>query len=296
MSTTAGTGIFSIRRAALIAAIFTFIGALTLSKGVTETLGKGIIPGEAFLQFPIATLIIGASVGAWLTISSWKRIPISATHSLLGAILGFGLVTGQNIDWMMVIKIVLSALASPLLGLILAMSIYYFLIKKYLPIFHGLWNRERVEIYFGILQIISASFVALSFGGNDVAKAIGVLLPYFEDNNLFQLQLIGAIGISLGVLTWSPRVLRTVGKEITELIPSSGFIIEISSAISVLFFTLINMPVSISHTLVGSAIGVGLAKGVKKVKIETVKSIIFNWLVTIPFTMGLTGVLTKIFI
>jgi PiT family inorganic phosphate transporter len=296
MATTIGTGIFSVRRAVLIAAVFSFIGALTLSKGVMETIGRGIITEEAFLQFPIATVIIGASVGIWLTISTWRRIPVSTTHSILGAILGFGLMTAQKIDWTTVVKIILSIIFSPALALILAVFFHYLLIRKYVERLDGIWERERTEISLGFLQMISAALVAFSFGGNDVAKAIGILLPYFGNSNLFQLQLLGAIGIFLGILTWSSRVLRTVGKEITELIPSSGFIIEISSAISILFFTLIKMPVSVSHTLVGSTIGIGLARGVRKVRIETVKSILFNWFVTIPFTMVLAGILTKILI
>jgi PiT family inorganic phosphate transporter len=296
MATTIGTGIFSVRKAVLIAAVFSFIGALTLSKGVMETIGRGIITEEAFLQFPIATVIIGASVGIWLTISTWRRIPVSTTHSILGAILGFGLMTAQKIDWTTVVKIILSMIFSPALALIIAVFFHYLLIRKYVERFDGIWGRERTEISLGFLQVVSAALVAFSFGGNDVAKAIGILLPYFGNSKLFQLQLLGAIGISLGILTWSSRVLRTVGKEITELIPSSGFIIEISSAISVLSFTLIKMPVSVSHTLVGSTIGIGLARGVRKVRMKTVRSILFNWFVTIPFTMVLAGILTKILI
>jgi PiT family inorganic phosphate transporter len=296
MATTIGTGIFSIRKAVSIAAIFSFIGALTLSKGVMETIGKGIIEEKTLIQFPIASIIIGLSVGIWMTISTWRKVPISTTHSILGAILGFGLVSAQKIDWIMFLKIIFSVILSPIFAILLAFFFYRFLVKKYLQRLDGVWRRERVEILLGFMQMISASLVAFSFGGNDVAKAIGILMPYFGNSSLIQLQLLGASGIFFGVVMWSARVLKTVGKDITELIPSSGFIIEISSAISILFFTLIKMPVSVSHTLVGSTIGIGLARGIKRVKIETIKSILSSWLITIPFTMVLAGILTKILI
>ncbi|MDI6807185.1 MAG: inorganic phosphate transporter [Candidatus Aenigmarchaeota archaeon] len=296
MATTVGSGIFSIRRAVMVSAIFTFIGALTLGRGVMETIGKGIIHEETLIQFYIAPVIIGAVVGLWLMISTWRRIPISTTHSIVGAILGFGLAQSLQMNWTTVSKVILSAIFSPIVAIVLAILFYHFLVKKYLQKLTGVWERERREVFFGFMQVIGASLVALSFGANDVSKAVGILVPYFENSNLILLQLLGAAGMSLGVLMWSYRVLRTVGKDLVELIPSRGFIIEISTAISVLFFTFMSMPVSTSHTLVGATVGTGIAYGVRKVRMEVVKSILFNWVVTIPFTMLLAAILTKILI
>lgn len=296
LATTIGTGIFSIRGAVIISALFTFVGVLILGSGVMKTIGKDIIPEKALLEFPAAPIIIGVVLGVLLTAFTKKGVPISTTHSIIGAMLGFGLAKSQEINWTMIIKIILSAVISPFLAVFLAVLFHYLLVKRYLHKFKGVWRRERGEISFGFMQAISASLVALSFGANDVSKAVGILVPYFENNSLIWLQLLGAIGMALGILMWNRHVLKTVGKGVIELIPSSGFIIEISSALSILLFTFMKMPVSVAHTLVGATMGIGITRGIKKVKLDVVKSMFFSWLVTIPAAMLLSATLTIIFI
>ncbi len=283
LATTVGSGVFSMRKAILLSAVFAFLGAVLLSKGVVETVGSKIIPEEELLANKEVLLLIGIVVASWLTFSTWKRIPISTTHSLLGAMIGVALAKSLTLLWETVIKVLVSAVLSPLLSFLLAIILYALIVEKFLKPSKGLWKREGREFAFGIFQVVSACLVAISFGANDVSKAIGILFPFSPGRSLLFAQVLGGLGIALGIFLLSPRVLRTVGKEITFLIPSYGFIVEISSAISILLFTFLAMPVSVSHTLVGATLGIGVAR--RHVNLSIVKPVILNWVFTIPLTM-----------
>lgn len=159
---------------------------------------------------------------------------------------------------------------------------------------HVYHNVERIFIY---LQIISAGFVALAHGSNDVANAIGPLsvvietakdmkIPETTSVPLWVLG-IGGVGIVVGLATWGWRVMATVGKRITELTPSRGFCAEFAAAITILIASVYKLPVSTTHTLVGAVLGVGLARGIGALNLNTVRDIVASWIITIPAGAGL---------
>ena len=153
---------------------------------------------------------------------------------------------------------------------------------------------RKVESIFVLLQIITACMVAFAHGSNDVANAIGPLSAAYQALEAGVIEaksttpgwalLLGGIGIVVGLATWGWRVIRTVGKRITELTPSRGFCAEFAAAITILLASTlpIGMPVSTTHTLVGAVLGVGLARGLNALNLKTMRDIIAGWVITIP--------------
>lgn len=152
---------------------------------------------------------------------------------------------------------------------------------------------RRAEQVFLVLQIITACYVAFAHGSNDVANAVGpmaAVFAAFQEGVVDQVEvsanilLIGAVGIVVGLATFGYRVMGTVGREITELTPSRGFSAEIATATTILVASMIGLPVSTTHTLVGAVIGVGFARSIGAINLQVVSGIIGSWFITVPFT------------
>lgn len=155
-----------------------------------------------------------------------------------------------------------------------------------------------VERIFGYLQIMSACLMAFSHGANDVANAIGPLsaamdvlttgvIPQQGAVPTWALAL-GGLGIVIGLATWGWRVIATIGKKITELTPTRGFAAEFGAASTILVATWMGLPISTTHTLVGSVIGVGLARGIEALDLSTTRDIVVSWVITVPVSAGIT--------
>lgn len=151
---------------------------------------------------------------------------------------------------------------------------------------------RTVEKWFAHLQIISACFVAFAHGANDVANAIGpvaVVLSALQHGAVHQtasiptwLLALGGLGIVIGLATWGWRVIETIGKKITELTPTRGFCAEFGAALTILIASKLGMPISTTHCLVGSVLGVGFARGIRALNLGTIKEIVLSWIITLP--------------
>lgn len=158
---------------------------------------------------------------------------------------------------------------------------------------------QHVERIFAFLQVITACFIAFSHGSNDVANAIGPLSAAIEAIRSGQVAMrapvpiwtlaLGGIGIVVGLATWGWRVIQTVGNHITELTPSRGFCATFSAAFVILLASILptGLPVSTTHTMVGAVLGVGLARGIGALNLNTMRDILASWVVTIPAGAGL---------
>jgi len=148
---------------------------------------------------------------------------------------------------------------------------------------------ERIFVY---LQILSACFVAFAHGANDVANSIGPLSAVLEVLKTGQVAMkttvqpwvlmLGGVGIVVGLATWGWRVIETIGKRITELTPSRGFAAEFGAATTIVLASKLGLPISTTHTLVGAVLGVGLARGMSALNLNTVRDIVISWIVTVP--------------
>ncbi len=155
----------------------------------------------------------------------------------------------------------------------------------------------QVEKIFSYLQIMSACMMAFAHGANDVANAIGPVSAAIAilKTGIFALDApvptwtlaLGGIGIVIGLATWGWRVIETIGKKITELTPSRGFAAEFGAATTILLASRLGMPISTTHTLVGAVLGVGFARGLEAINLNTTRDILISWVVTVPLGAGL---------
>ncbi len=150
----------------------------------------------------------------------------------------------------------------------------------------------NVEKIFGVLMIFTACGMAFAHGSNDVANAIGPVAAVVsivttgvvaqESVLSIWILLMGAIGIVLGLATYGWRVIRTVGRNITELTPSRGFAAELAAASTVAIASGTGLPVSTTHVLVGAVLGVGIARGIGALNLQVVRNIMLSWIITLP--------------
>jgi PiT family inorganic phosphate transporter len=159
------------------------------------------------------------------------------------------------------------------------------------------FHYARVEKIFAILQIYTACAVAFAHGSNDVANAIGPMAAAWgtlqdgvvSSNNPVPTWMLalGGVGIVVGLATWGYKVMETVGKKITHLTPSRGYVAEFAAAITIVTASQLGMPISTTHTLVGAVLGVGLARGLAATNMGVVGQIVVSWVVTLPAGAGL---------
>ena len=466
-ATSVGSGVLTLKKAVIIAAIFEFSGAVLMGSHVTDTVRKTIVDVDIFHKNPGALmfgmLCADFSSAIWLTIATYFKYPVSTTHSIIGAIIGFSLAYGGKdaVDWEKVGFIVVSWIASPLLAAVFAFSVFFtiqkfvfgsakpfeytlvlfpiltfftFFINVLFIIYKGspnldledmaLWKCMIISISVGIItalgaqflyipyikkklrrnqnlpiengnveedkkvtfdirsksyreatnsiqleeigesntdtvdtedteetveknymydnnqsiefnineskkytkeleqeklnnqvkllhdkavnidkdsdelcswiQIITACFSSFAHGSNDVANAIAPLATIYsihqkgfikeEADVPIWVLVLGGFGIVIGLATWGYKIIDRMGKQLTKITPSRGFVVELAAATTVIIASRAEIPVSTTHCQVGSILGCGLAGGLKNVKWSLVKGILFSWLVTLPFT------------
>jgi PiT family inorganic phosphate transporter len=192
-----------------------------------------------------------------------------------------------------------SLLASTAVGLMGAAAGRVFLRRAHARRVTVAGNRfYNVERIFVVLQILTACAVAFAHGSNDVANAIGPLAAVLQVASGVAtdakaavepwMLLLGGIGIVLGLATWGYRVMETVGKRITELTPSRGFAAELGAALTIVLASRLGIPVSTTHILVGSVLGVGLARGIGALDLRVVGTIFMSWVATLPIAAMLS--------
>ena len=308
MGTSVGTGALSLKQVVIIAGTLELVGALAFGDRVTTKIAKGIVPIEDIISVDPNIVIIGSlaailAAGFWITFATFYHMPVSTTHAIVGAITGFGLVatmfvdtfTIDQIQWIVLGKIVISWITSPLIGALLAFIIFT-IIRIFL--LARVDDPYKLEKKFGYLQILSACFVALAHGSNDVANAIGPLSAALSAANITEYGVIpvwvlaiGGIGIVIGLGTWGWKVIETVGSSITELTPTRGFSAEFATAMVVFAHSYSALPISTTHTLVGAVVGVGLAGGLAAVDLSVIKKIIVSWVITVPVAALTSGLI-----
>jgi PiT family inorganic phosphate transporter len=456
LGTSVGTGAVSVTKALAIGAVCEFAGAVLFGSTVTRTISAGVVTlSGAALAAPslymlgMLSVLVGCTL--WLGLATRYGLPVSSTHSVVGSLIGLGMISGWAIQWEAVLRILLSWLISPVMGGLVAWLLFRFIrqtiidaprptraMRRWLPILCGSmlfiltlflqlesehssgwtlfqavassfgvaalgagmsgamtsfihskqfvrktvpppsvngngrkldaseaaavalaalaalqadekdvaedelgadthWSedvqllptceyipttmdivmsstslslttyaRKRqhdiIEQVFSILQLLTACFVSFSHGSNDVSNAIGpfasILAVYRNGSSATMMEQVvvppwalvfGGLGISFGLGVWGRPVMDTVGKKITHLVPTRGFCVELSTALTVLMATQIGMPVSTTHTLIGSIVAMGLATGHGSVNRRVLLNILLSWFVTVPVSAALTA-------
>ncbi len=307
-----GSKMISFWKAAIIASVFVILGAVIQGSGTSATLGKlGAVNalGGSF------TVALAAAITVYLMTKF--SIPVSSTQSIVGAIIGWNLFTGNSTDSAALTQIVTTWISGPILGALFAVILVsiLMLIKKKAHI-----HLIRFESYIRICLIIAGAFGAYSLGANNIANVMGVFLPAFHlqelNFGLFtlsssqQLFLLGGLAIAAGILTYSDRVMQVVGSNIVELSSEAALVVVLSQAL-VLFlfsssgisefldriglFALPMVPVSSTQVVVGSVIGIGLYKGARNINFRLLGGIGAGWVLT-PLFSGLLTFFSLFFV
>lgn len=297
MGTSVGTGALSLKQVIVIAALFEFLGAVLFGKRVTETIANGIVPIDMIGSIHPNLVALGMlaailAAGFWVTLTTFYNLPVSTSHSIVGSVLGFGLIAAYNgtisfsdIHWGELTRIVASWFISPILGAVFAYVIFSIIRKLYL---HRAVDLPAVEKKFISLQLITACYMAFAHGSNDVANAVGPLAAALKVMGVIGSEIpvwilvVGGLGMVIGMATWGYKVVETIGSKITELTPTRGFSAEFATASVVLLHSYSSLPISTTHTLVGSVIGVGLAGGIAAVDLRVIWKIFSSWIATVP--------------
>jgi len=303
MGTSVGSRVLTLRRALILFTVFMTAGAMLQGYMVIKTIGRGLLPPEAITDLGAVSIVLGGSL--WIILCTWRGIPISTTHSVIGAALGYGLlrVGLSDINWLIVGNVVLSWLISPALSMVIAFITY-----KALMVLIGriTANGGSIEPLLRLIQVGTACYVAYAFGANDVGNATGVFLVlterYIGGSASQLLAAWGVLGIALGAWTWGYRVIYTIGSRITRLSVTTGFTAEFSAATTILAFTIIpyalfgfGMPISTTHCAVGAVIGVGIARGgTSGVDRVVTIWIVLAWLATVLSAALLTIIAYKL--
>lgn len=289
IGTSVGSGALKMRSALILGAVFIFLGAIYLGGNVTKTIGNGILGTDVLTATGAFIIILAAAV--WISFTLIQKIPISGSDAIVSAVFGYGLAAGgpSQIHFNVLGFIVLSWILSPIIGLASGFALYYILRREFIRNITAVGLKDRVEKIFGYFQIGSSGFAALNVGAIDIAASTGVIYYAFGTGASMEIKYIGAIGLVLGILLIGGRITGTIGRRITELVPSRGFSAQISMASVVYLFALVGMPISPTQTLVGSVIGVGMARGTDTIKMDVIKHIATTWIITIPACIVLSG-------
>lgn len=290
-----GAKVGKVRTGLILCAFFAFLGALLEGGKVIKTIGGGIVPA-VYLTEEIAVIGIIASV-IWVFIASRFGLPISTTHSAVGGIGGigvsliiFGIMPFDQFNIMVIRNIAISWIITPLGSALLSCVMAVIVLR----IIGSIGIEQRAHTVSKILLTISSSFVAYTWGANDVANSVALLVGS-EIMSAKAACILGGISIGLGAIVLGHKVAETVGFGISHLTPILGVIADLSTALIINTFTRFQIPVSTTHALVGAIFGVGIARGVTMVNFKLMKDIVVSWMITPVFTGGITFMVYTVF-
>ncbi|WP_295630489.1 inorganic phosphate transporter [uncultured Mitsuokella sp.] len=274
-------------------AILNFIGAM-ISTGVAKTIGGDIVMSASMItEVTIVAGLIGAII--WNLVTWWFGMPSSSSHALIGGIIGAVIVSAgiSALNGWGILKIVLSLIISP----VAAMICGYILMKIVFAICHS-YKPARVNLTANRLQVLSAALMAFSHGSNDAQKSMGIItlallsggfIGTLEVPDIVKLLCAAAMACGTSVGGW--KIIRTVGGKIFKMHPIHGFAADLNSSLVIFSATLMHLPVSTTHVVSGSIMGVGSAERVKAVHWDVARQMVTAWVMTIPCT-ALMGALS----
>lgn len=295
IATVVSTRVLRPLHAVLYAASLNIAGAF-FSTAVAKTIGKGIVAPELITQTVVCAALVGGI--SWNTITTLMGLPISASHALIGGVMGAGIAHGGvkvlNIS---TLKLIFKAmLISPLLGFILGFLIMIPIIRLFFKVSKGTSNR-----IFKKLQLISAGVMSFSHGTSDAQKVMGVItLALVSGGYLDTLEvptwvvLSSALVMGLGTAIGGWNVIKTLGARMIKIEPVHGFAAETIASIILLMTARVGIPVSTTHTITGSILGVGASRRLSAVRWGVSKKILYAWIITLPGTAAVSFLTYKL--
>ena len=291
IATSVSTRAIAPKTAVMMAATLNFLGAM-VSTGVAKTIGGDIVTAPEMIN---GEIIVASLVGAifWNLLTWWYGIPSSSSHALIGGIIGAVLISvgPEALQAGGIGKIFISLVASPILALVLG-----YIVMKILLLLFGRFSPIILNDRFRNMQLVSAALMSFSHGSNDAQKAMGIItLTLVASGHLQTLdvpiwvKIACATAMALGTAAGGWKIIATVGSKIFKLESINGFAADLNSAITIFTATLLHLPVSTTHVVSGSIMGVGTAMRVRAVNWSTARSMVFAWFITIPLSAGVSA-------
>ncbi|CAN5335176.1 low-affinity phosphate transporter PitH [soil metagenome] len=295
IATSVSTRALTPRVALVLAAVMNFVGAF-LGTDVADTVGRGVIESTEVSGVDGLTVVLGALLGAisWNLITWYVGLPSSSSHALIGGLVGAALAGSVGVQWGGILdKVLIPMVLSPAIGFLGAFGLMVatmWLFRKA--------NPGRVNRGFRMAQTVSAAAMALGHGLQDAQKTMGVIfLALLVSDNVAGddpiptwVKVAAASAISLGTYAGGWRIMRTLGRRIIDLDPARGFAAETVAA-STLYVMAIGLgaPVSTTHTITSSVMGVGATKRLSAVRWGVARSIVTAWVLTIPMAASMAA-------
>lgn len=283
IATSVSTKALSPRNAIMVAATLNFLGALS-GTAVAATIGKNIVNPEMVTPLVIISALIGAIF--WNLFTWYFGIPSSSSHALIGGLVG-AVIAGfsiADVNWMGFVKIFSGLILAPIVGMIagsLVMTLLFWIFRVGSP---ALINNQ-----FRKLQILSACMASFAHGSNDAQKSMGIVTMVLVSGGFMQtfavplwVKVICAMAMAAGTAVGGWKIIRTMGGKIFRIEPINGFAADFTSSVVIYAASLMGAPVSTTHVVSSSIMGVGAAKRLKGVRWNIARQIIIAWFVTIP--------------
>ena len=286
IATTVSTRAMTPQKAIIASAVLNFCGAL-LSTGVAKTIGGDIVKSASMVN---ANVLVAALIAAivWNLVTWWYGIPSSSSHALIGGLVGavaaasgFEALNAKGIE-----TIVLSLVISPIIALVTG----YALMVVLLWIF-GRLAPNMLNHGFKRMQLLSAAAMAFSHGANDAQKAMGIITLALVSGGVIDsfevptwVKLACAASMALGTAAGGKKIIKTMGTNIFRMVPMSGFAADLGSALVISLATFFHLPVSTTHVVSGSIMGVGSAKRITAVRWTVAQNMLMAWVLTIPLS------------
>lgn len=296
IATIVATKVLTPVQAVGMAAFFNFIGVLLVGE-VAKTIQKGIIDESLVIMYGIP-LVLSALLGAiiWDLITWWLGIPTSSSHALVGGLLGAGGAAAgiAAVSWEGTLKTAAFIVISPLVGFLISLAVISIVMRiaKNTP-------RSKANREFRRLQLISSAFYSFTHGTNDAQKGMGIIMLVLvadafaspTDTVYDWVKFSCSAAIALGTFFGGWRIVKTMASRITKLEPYQGFSAETGAATMLLATAAMGIPVSTTHTISGSIMGVGSAKRMSAVRWGIGRRIVLAWILTIPAAATISGII-----
>ncbi len=281
-----GSRILNMKQILILAIIFAISGAILLGEGVAKSVGGSILlidydATNVSQNAVIMTILISTAI--WLIVASALGLPISSTHSTIGGIIGLGLLLGGGggVNWGTILGMSIWWLLSPVVGFTVTYLVVKILQNHKLKNLNGFQDYERSETKYSYLILIVICITAFSRAGNDSSNAVGIVMGAGDNINVISLLIITGLSLAAGIVLLGRIVIKSLGK-MTELRPSTAFAVQVPTAVVMLLGTIQKIPLSGSHLLVASL--VGLSKASNSPMKKGLWKIVAIWLLTFPIS------------
>jgi inorganic phosphate transporter, PiT family len=290
IATVVSTRVLSPRAAVLLAAVCNFAAAFFLETRVASTIGHDIVHQQFLDPYMVMFGLLGAII--WDLITWWFGLPTSSSHALVGGFSGAAVAKAgwAALKFQGLLKIVPYIIVAPVVGIILGrlmMILMNYIFRNSSP--------RKVDGFFRRGQLVSASIFSFSHGMNDAQKTMGIILALLVSANIYPAASAGMkthvplwvilschAAIAMGTYFGGWRIVRTLGMRLTKLQPIGGFCAETGGGVTIVFLSLLGIPLSTTHTIAGAIVGVGSVKRLSAVRWGIARNIVWAWILTIP--------------